>query len=42
MEHVRYLVHHEKTNPRIMDVDEGQEIQTKGTDKLSNRILILL
>jgi hypothetical protein len=31
--------HHEKTKPRIMGIEEGEEIQTKATDNLFNRII---
>jgi hypothetical protein len=36
MEHAKYLGCHEKTKPMNA---EGEEIQTKGTDNLFNRII---
>jgi hypothetical protein len=35
----RHLGHHGKTKPRIMDIEEGKEIQTKGIDNLFNKII---
>jgi hypothetical protein len=38
MEHPRHLGHHEKTKPTNMGIEE-EEIQTKGIDKVFNRII---
>jgi hypothetical protein len=39
MENPRHLGHHDKTKT-IMGVEEGEEKQTKGMDKLFNRIIV--
>jgi hypothetical protein len=39
MEHARYLGHNEKSKPMNQGIEQREEIQTKGTDNLFNRII---